>query len=103
MRFLNQNQHKTKARLNKIKTLRQNKDPPGGCCTYGTPIDIVEFSTNCPADQGLWRVNMDRTEPKIDTPETQRRSWDVHAKRQQLLTLWKRYREADDYNRPAVK
>ena len=45
---------------------------------------------------------MDRTEPKIDTPETQRRSWDVHAKRQQLLALWKRYREADDYNRPVV-
>jgi len=32
-----------------------------------------------------------------------RHPWDVHAKREQLLALWKRYREADDYNRPAVK
>jgi hypothetical protein len=29
--------------------------------------------------------------------------WTDYARRQQLLTLWKRYREADDYNRPAVK
>ena len=26
-----------------------------------------------------------------------------HLLRQQLLALWKRYREADDYNRPVVK
>ena len=47
--------------------------------------------------------NMARTDSKSDTPLTQVGSWDVHAKRQQLLALWKRYREADDYNRPAVK
>lgn len=49
-------------------------------------------------------VNDSETSGSADTELTRRRSWDVHAKReQQLLTLWKRYREADDYNRPAVK
>ena len=48
-------------------------------------------------------VNDSETSGSADTELTQRRSWNVHAKRQQLLALWKRYREADDYNRPAVK
>ena len=48
-------------------------------------------------------VNDSETSGSADTELTRRRSWDVHAKREQLLTLWKRYREADDYNRPAVK
>ena len=48
-------------------------------------------------------VNDSETSGSADTELTRRRSWDVHAKREQLLALWKRYREADDYNRPAVK
>jgi len=48
-------------------------------------------------------VNDSETSNSADTELTRRRSSDVHARREQLLTLWKRYREADDYNRPAVK
>ena len=46
---------------------------------------------------------MDRTDLKNDTPEAQRRSWDVHDRKRQLMALQQRYRKADDYNRPAVR
>jgi hypothetical protein len=48
-------------------------------------------------------VNDSETSDSADTELTRDRSWDVHNRKIQLLALQQRYREADDYNRPAVK
>src|SRR4051794_17901085 len=52
----------------------KNKDPPGGNTTQAAPLakrsKINANRFRSPADQGLSRMNMDRTGEKIDTPLT---------------------------------